>query len=85
MPQPAILDRSTTINALVDRHPELIPILSGHGLDLCCGGPLTLAEAADRHGLDAAALVTELEAALAAGGGPARGAVAAPVPDAARS
>ncbi|MFN8422597.1 MAG: DUF542 domain-containing protein [Anaerolineae bacterium] len=85
MLQPIVIDRSTTINAIVDRHPELMPILSGHGLDLCCGGPLTLAEAADRHGIDAAALVTELAAALAAGGGPAPGAVAAPVPDAARS
>lgn len=64
---PTAIDPTTTINALVDRHPSLMPILAGHGLDLCCGGPLTLAEAAERHGLDMAALIGEIERAMATG------------------
>lgn len=83
LPQP-VIDRATTINTLVDRHPQLMPILSAHGLDLCCGGPLTLEEAAERHGLDLAALVAELEAALATGGGPALVAGISPAHDSAR-
>lgn len=55
-----------TINDVVELHPELMPILAGHGLDLCCGGPLTLAEAAERHALDLGTLVAELNAALTA-------------------
>lgn len=55
-----------TINDVVERFPDLMPILAGHGLDLCCGGPLTLGEAAERHGLDLSGLVDELNAALAA-------------------
>lgn len=59
-------DPATTINDLVTRHPELMPVLAGHGLDLCCGGPLTLREAAERHALDLEALLSELAGALTA-------------------
>lgn len=59
-------DPGTTINDLVARHPALMPVLAGHGLDLCCGGPLTLRQAAERHGLDLDALLADLAGALAA-------------------
>lgn len=59
-------DPGTTINDLVARHPALMPVLAGRGLDLCCGGPLTLREAAERHGLDLEALLADLTGALAA-------------------
>lgn len=85
MPQQAVIDRATTINAVVELHPGLMPILSAHGLDLCCGGPLTLQEAAERHGLDLAALVAELEEAAAVGAAPASAAGIAPTVVAARS
>jgi iron-sulfur cluster repair protein YtfE (RIC family) len=38
-----------TINDLVARRPELMPVLQRFGFDLCCGGGLALREAAERH------------------------------------
>jgi len=58
------IEPTLTINDVVERHPQLMPVLAGHGLDLCCGGPLTLRQAAEQHGLDLDALVAELTAAL---------------------
>lgn len=73
MTTPSVLpiDPALTINALVERHPHLMPVLAAHGFDLCCGGPLTLTEAADRHGLDLSDLLAELGRALPNGGVPA--------------
>lgn len=66
MNDPLPIASTLTINDVVERYPDLMPILAGRGLDLCCGGPLTLGEAAERHGLDLDGLVAELNAALAA-------------------
>lgn len=63
------IEPTLTINDVVERYPQLMPVLAGHGLDLCCGGPLTLRQAAEQHGLDLDALVAELTAALAVGAG----------------
>jgi iron-sulfur cluster repair protein YtfE (RIC family) len=43
---------SETLNAIVERAPWALEVLAGFGLDTCCGGALTIAEAADRHRLD---------------------------------
>lgn len=51
----------TPLRVLVERYPELLPLLAGYGLDLCCGGAHTLPEAAHAHELDGDAL---LDAAL---------------------
>jgi len=54
------------IMELIAEHPELQPILDRFGLDTCCGGHLTVAEACGEQGLDAAvvgnALLEVLEA-----------------------
>ncbi len=63
------IEPTLTINDVVERYPQLMPVLASHGLDLCCGGPLTLRQAAEQHGLDLDALVAELTAALAVGAG----------------
>jgi iron-sulfur cluster repair protein YtfE (RIC family) len=55
------------IGVLVEKHPELLPVLSRHGLDLCCGGGHTVAEAAQLHELDLDALVREIDAAIGSG------------------
>jgi len=60
---PAI-DPATTIDDLVTAYPALMPVLASRGLDLCCGGALTLREAAERHDLDLDALVAALIDAL---------------------
>lgn len=54
-----------TLNELVARAPEALPVLQSLGLDTCCGGGLTLAAVAEHHGLDLAELLGTLRAALA--------------------
>lgn len=54
------LDLSLTINEIVARHPETIPVFNRFGMDTCCGGGVTVEEAAQRDGIDAAAVVSEL-------------------------
>jgi regulator of cell morphogenesis and NO signaling len=56
------------IRDLIERYPALMPVLDAHGLDLCCGGGHTVAEAAALHGLDLEALLVELDAAVATAG-----------------
>ncbi len=46
------------IRRIVELHPEVMPILASHGLDLCCGGGHTVSEAARLHDLNEE-LVTE--------------------------
>ena len=54
------IDANDTLNALVARAPETLPVLQRFGLDTCCGGALTLAVAAQHHNLDLAALLSAL-------------------------
>ena len=61
---PLVLDPSTTLNELVTRQPAAHPVLAAHGMDTCCGGAKTLAEAAEAHGVSLDELMTELKAAL---------------------
>lgn len=60
-----LIDPCETLNALVARAPETLPVLKRYGLDTCCGGALPLATAAEHHDLDLDALVADLRAALA--------------------
>ncbi len=52
-----------TLGDVFARHPATGPVLARHGLDLCCGGGKTLAFAAEAHGVPAARLLAELQAA----------------------
>ena len=58
---PAI-DAGWSINELLRRRPESVAVLNGHGIDTCCGGARSLADAAREDGLDLAALLAELDA-----------------------
>lgn len=60
MPDIQSLDLSLTINELVLRHPETVEVFNRFGLDTCCGGGVTAADAARRDGVDPAAVVAEL-------------------------
>ena len=51
-----------TLAELINQHPSLARTLEGLGLDYCCGGRLSLAQAATDKGLDPAAVVAELAA-----------------------
>ena len=57
----AVLDTAMTVDQLTARFPEAIAVLNRFGIDMCCGGGVTLAEAADRDG----APIDEVRRALA--------------------
>lgn len=48
------------IRDLVERYPQLLPLLASYGMDLCCGGGHTLQEAARLHGLDVIAVLRQV-------------------------
>jgi iron-sulfur cluster repair protein YtfE (RIC family) len=50
---------------LVERYPNLMPLLARFGFDLCCGGGHTVPEAARLHGLEVEPLVDEVSEAIA--------------------
>jgi len=58
------IDTSVSVNAMVARHPETMPVFNRFGLDTCCGGGAPIAEAARRDGADLNALVQALADAL---------------------
>jgi iron-sulfur cluster repair protein YtfE (RIC family) len=58
---------SALIRDLVERYPETMPVLASYGLDLCCGGGHTVADAAALHGEDADRMVAELSDAIERG------------------
>ena len=57
------IDPSMTLGDIVTLRPSLAADLERRGLDYCCHGGRTLAEAADEAGLDARAVAEELSAA----------------------
>jgi regulator of cell morphogenesis and NO signaling len=50
---------------IVLEHPRCAGILVDRDVDFCCRGPVSLADACAKRGIDVAALVAELEAAVA--------------------
>ena len=60
------IDTTMTLAALVDAHPQLAREFERRGLDYCCGGQRSLAEACVGRGLDASTF-SELAATLTEG------------------
>jgi regulator of cell morphogenesis and NO signaling len=54
------IDPTTTLGDLVTAHPQLTRELERRGLDYCCGGRRTLADACATRGLDAEVTANEL-------------------------
>lgn len=54
------LDPTLTINEIVARYPEAIAVFNRLGFDTCCGGGITVDEAARRDGVDASAVLGAL-------------------------
>jgi iron-sulfur cluster repair protein YtfE (RIC family) len=63
-PQITGMIETETIRNVVELHPEVMPILAGHGLDLCCGGGHTIAAAVRLHKLDAELVTEQIAAAI---------------------
>lgn len=60
------ITQGETVNELVARAPQLLPVLQRFGIDTCCGGALPLATVAEHHGLDLDQLLVTLGEALEA-------------------
>jgi iron-sulfur cluster repair protein YtfE (RIC family) len=58
------IDANETVNQLVARAPEALAVLQRFGLDTCCGGSLSLAVAAEHHGLDVVELLVAIGQAM---------------------
>lgn len=61
------IDPTTTLGALVDAHPQLAGEFERLGLDYCCGGRQSFAQACADHGLDPTATSSELEVLVTGG------------------
>ena len=55
------IDRRLTVSQLIQQHPSALPFLTAAGVDTCCGGALSLEEAARQAGADLDNLVARLE------------------------
>ncbi|GAA5528825.1 DUF542 domain-containing protein [Herpetosiphon gulosus] len=54
----------STLAALAEAHPDVMAVLRQHGFDLCCGGGLSLSQAAQAHQIELAPIVADLTAIL---------------------
>lgn len=59
------LSPETTVNEVIRRIPASVVVFSRHGIDACCGGTLSVAEAARRHGVEPDELLDEARKASA--------------------
>jgi iron-sulfur cluster repair protein YtfE (RIC family) len=62
----ATIDASRTVNEVIAAHPATVAVFSSFGIDTCCGGGLTIADAATEHRLDVGAVLDALRRAAAA-------------------
>lgn len=63
-----IIRADMTLDEITNGHRETIDVFNRFGMDMCCGGGATLAEAAERDGVRLAELEEALDAALAGSG-----------------
>lgn len=66
-----MLDPNLTVARTVLDHSETASVFQRHRIDYCCKGGRSINAAAEERGLDVAALVSELEQAIASRHGPA--------------
>lgn len=57
------LDRTLTVNEIIQRVPSAIVTLAAHGIDTCCRGNESLDRAAAEAGIDPAALLAQIASA----------------------
>ena len=58
---------TATVNDTIARYPQTIGVFNRFGIDACCGGAATIAEAAERDGAEAHALLSALRQAAEGG------------------
>jgi iron-sulfur cluster repair protein YtfE (RIC family) len=62
------LDPALTINQIVAKYPQTTAVFNRFGFDTCCGGGVTVAQAAQRDGVEPEAVFSALHAVLSAAG-----------------
>lgn len=60
MPEPMQIDRTSVVNDVIRCHPASVSVFNYFGVDACCGGAATIAEAAEHDFVDTEALVDAL-------------------------
>jgi iron-sulfur cluster repair protein YtfE (RIC family) len=55
------VDSALTVNAVLARWPDTIPLLNALGIDTCCGGGESLRDAARRAGVPLPVLLAAVE------------------------
>jgi len=76
MTKPGILDRDAaratppvdptwTIDELLRRRPDALPVLNAYGVECCCGAGRSLADAAREDGVDLTSLLADLQSGAA--------------------
>jgi regulator of cell morphogenesis and NO signaling len=58
------INESFTVNEVIERFPATISVFNALGVDSCCGGHATLAEAAADAGMDVKALLSALSSSM---------------------
>jgi iron-sulfur cluster repair protein YtfE (RIC family) len=58
------LDCSLSVNAILARYPSTLPVFNRFGLDTCCGGGLSVGDAAHAADVDAEVLCGALRDAI---------------------
>ena len=56
------IDSESTVNDVIRMYPESVSVFNQLGIDACCGGDASLAEAARRDGVDVGTLLARLDA-----------------------
>lgn len=59
------IDPTMTVKEIAARHPETVPVFHRYGMDTCCGGGVSVEEAAARDNLDLNEVLAALRKALA--------------------
>jgi iron-sulfur cluster repair protein YtfE (RIC family) len=60
-PRSIHIDQTTTVNEIIEKHPTTVAAFNALGIDACCGGEASVAEAARRDGVDIDALIAALD------------------------
>ena len=58
---PGAIDPASTIDEIIAHHPSSIAVLNAFGIDTCCGGGDSLANAAAHARVDVASLLAALQ------------------------
>jgi len=63
--QDEVITFASVVNDVIQSHPDTTNVFNEFGIDACCGGAVSVQDAAVRDGADPAALLNALNAVVA--------------------